>query len=50
LTAALAALALGRLLVPLWRAAIGGVTGDLLGASVELGELLALALLTVTLA
>ena len=45
----LAALALGCILVRVWKAALGGVTGDLLGASVELGELLSLLLLAILL-
>jgi adenosylcobinamide-GDP ribazoletransferase len=36
---ALAAALLGYLLVKLWKKTLNGVTGDLLGASVELGEL-----------
>ncbi|MDR2456304.1 MAG: adenosylcobinamide-GDP ribazoletransferase [Deltaproteobacteria bacterium] len=42
LLAALSALVLGRLLVGLWRKSLGGVTGDLLGATVELGEIFSL--------
>ena len=40
---ALMALALGYFLVKLWKYCLGGVSGDLLGASVELGELATLA-------
>ncbi|MDR0622268.1 MAG: adenosylcobinamide-GDP ribazoletransferase [Deltaproteobacteria bacterium] len=40
---ALLALVLGYFLVKLWKYCLGGVSGDLLGASVELGELATLA-------
>jgi adenosylcobinamide-GDP ribazoletransferase len=40
--AALGALAVGFALSLVWRAALGGVTGDLLGATVEIGEIAAL--------
>ncbi|MDR1545850.1 MAG: adenosylcobinamide-GDP ribazoletransferase [Deltaproteobacteria bacterium] len=33
---------MGLLLTPVWRRALGGATGDLLGASVELGEIASL--------
>jgi adenosylcobinamide-GDP ribazoletransferase len=39
---AAAALFFGLALVPVWRRALGGVTGDLLGASVELTEIFTL--------
>jgi adenosylcobinamide-GDP ribazoletransferase len=39
---ALMAILVGYLLAKLWKATLGGVTGDLLGASVELGELASL--------
>jgi len=42
LLSAAAALLFGLALVPLWHRALGGVTGDLLGASVELTEIFAL--------
>jgi len=45
LLAAAIALLFGLALVPLWHRALGGVTGDLLGASVELTEIAALAAL-----
>jgi adenosylcobinamide-GDP ribazoletransferase len=44
LSCALMAILLGYLLSKLWKATLGGVTGDLLGASVELGELVTLLL------
>lgn len=47
---ALAALILGRFLVWVWRKALGGVTGDLLGASVELGELFSLMVFAILIA
>lgn len=42
-----ASFVLGLVLARVWRAALGGVTGDLLGASVELGEILGLLALAV---
>jgi len=42
LLSAAAALLFGLALVPLWHRALGGVTGDLLGASIELTEIFTL--------
>jgi cobalamin synthase len=42
---AAAALFFGLALVPVWRRALGGITGDLLGASIELTEISTLLLL-----
>ncbi|MDR2367738.1 MAG: adenosylcobinamide-GDP ribazoletransferase [Deltaproteobacteria bacterium] len=41
---ALLAIAVGYLLTKVWKAALGGVNGDLLGATVELGEMATLLL------
>ncbi|MDR1111219.1 MAG: adenosylcobinamide-GDP ribazoletransferase [Deltaproteobacteria bacterium] len=43
LACAIVALLAGFLLARLWRHCLGGVTGDLLGATVELGEIVSLA-------
>ena len=42
LMSAAAALFFGLALVPVWRRALGGITGDLLGASIELTEIFTL--------
>ncbi|MDR3203548.1 MAG: adenosylcobinamide-GDP ribazoletransferase [Deltaproteobacteria bacterium] len=43
--AAMGAFLLGLILVKVWRQALGGATGDLLGASVEIGEIFSLIIL-----
>ena len=50
LLAAAAALLFGLALIPIWHRALGGVTGDMLGASVELTEIFILLFVYLTLA